>query len=213
VNRALVSFGVDAFAELLEISRPGFTEYADRHGYELHTRPPSMLLRPPSWHKITSLLDILDDYDEALWIDCDCVIVNPDQDIADEIPAEAWHAITRHHTPEGEVPSVGVWYLRQPMQPVLEAVWRLTRYTNHRWWEQAAVQQLLGYTPEHLPVRQEKTTDLSERTHWLGTEWNALALPGFEVERDARIVHCAPGHPVHRRADLMEQLAAAPKGA
>jgi glycosyl transferase family (putative galactosyltransferase) len=209
MNRALVSFGVGDFAELLEISRPGLEAYADRHGYELHTRSPSMLLRPASWHKITSLLDLLEDYDEAVWVDCDCVIMEPGWDIADEVPDWAWHAITRHHTPEGEVPSCGVWYLRQPMQPVLEAIWRLTRYLNHRWWEQAALQQLLGYTPEHLPVHQDHQTELSDRTYWLDVEWNALAFPDRIPEPGTRIAHCAPGHPVWRRADLMRQLAAA----
>jgi len=165
-----------------------------------------MLLRPPSWHKIISLLDALEDYDEALWVDCDVVLVDTSWDLADDIPTDAWQGITRHRTGEGEVPSCGVWYVRQPMQPVLEAIWRLSRYEHHRWWEQAALQELLGYTPEHLPVHQDHETELSRHTHWLSLEWNALALPGQPLDPLPRFAHCAPGHPPHTRAALMREL-------
>jgi len=104
-NRALISFGTGQFADLLEIAVPGMHDYACLHGYDLITRPPSMLLRPPSWHKITALLDALEDYEEALWIDCDVVLVDTSWDLADEIPPEAWQGITRHQTGEGEIPS------------------------------------------------------------------------------------------------------------
>jgi hypothetical protein len=205
-DRALVSFGTGDFAELLKISVPGLHDYACLHGYDLITRPPSMLLRPPSWHKITSLLDALEEYEEALWVDCDVVVVDPAWDLADDIPDQAWQGITRHQTGEGEVPSAGVWYVRQQMQPVLEAIWRLSKYTDHRWWEQAALQQLLGYTPEHLPVHQETETELSRHTYWLSLEWNALYLPGQEPDPLPRFAHVAPGYPPHIRAALMRQL-------
>jgi hypothetical protein len=206
VNRALVSFAAGDFEPLLEIARPRFAQYADRHRYELITKPPALLLRPASWHKISVLLDVLEDYDEALWVDCDVVIVDASADLAGEVPAEAWQAITRHATAEGEVPSAGVWYLRQSMQPVLEAIWRLERYRHHRWWEQAALQKLLGYTPDRLPVRLERETDLYRRTHWLDNHWNALAFPGAEPDPRTRIAHAAPGSPVDVRARLMQDL-------
>jgi hypothetical protein len=207
-DRALVSFGTGDMAELLEITAPGLHAYARRHGYDLITRPPSMLLRPASWHKVTSLLDALEEYDEALWVDCDVVVLDTTWDLADDIPAWAWQGITRHQTPEGDVPSAGVWYVRQPMQPVLEAVWRLSKYEHHRWWEQAALQDLLGYTPEHLPVHQDHPTELSDRTFWLSLEWNALALPGNVLDPLPRFAHVAPGSPPPVRAQMMRDLLA-----
>ena len=206
MNRALVTFGVAGFEDLLKLAEPGLADYADRHGYTLHTQAPASLHRPPSWHKITVLLAALELYDEALWIDCDTVIVDPSVDLADEIPPAAWQAITVHHTPEGEVPSAGVWYVRQPAQPVLEAIWRLDQYLHFKWWEQGALQELLGYTPKELPVRLAEPTDVYRHTHWLGLEWNALALPGHNLDPDARIVHCAPGNPIPVRAQLMQHL-------
>jgi hypothetical protein len=213
VTRALVTFGVTGMEELLELAQPGLREYADRHGYTLLTEPPLALTRPPSWHKITVLLEALDEYDEALWVDCDVMIADSTLDLADEIPAESWQAITAHHTPEGEVPSAGVWYLRQPMQPVLEAIWRLDGYLHFKWWEQGALQELLGYTPHELPVHLERETELYRRTHWLGLEWHTLGFPGRPLDPGARVVHCAPGNPISVRAQLMRDLTPALKGA
>jgi hypothetical protein len=215
VSRALVTFAVTGFEPLLEIARPGFEEYADLHGYTLVADPPA-LERPPSWHKITCLLAALDEYEEALWVDCDVVVLDPELDLADEIPPGAWQAITVHHTPEGEVPSAGVWYVRQPLQPVLEAIWRHDEYLHHRWWEQAALQHLLGYTPNLLPVRLDRPTEVYYRTHWLGLEWNALGFPGRDPDPpDARFVHAAPGASIQTRAQLMHDLTKQPvtKGA
>jgi PAS domain-containing protein len=207
-DRALVTFGVTGFQELLELALPGMREYADRHGYTLLHEPPLALTRPPSWHKITALLEALDEYEEALWLDCDVVIVDGSHDLADEIPAGAWQAITLHQTGEGDVPSAGVWYLRQGMQPVLEAIWRLDRHLHHRWWEQAALQELLGYTPDRLPVTRETETDLYRRTHWLDQdEWNRLYFGPGDLA-GARFLHVGPGHPPGHRAQLMRELTA-----
>jgi hypothetical protein len=207
MNRALVTFGATGFQELLEIALPGFRDYADRHGYTLLTEAPPELSRPPSWHKITVLLWALEEYDEALWVDCDVIMAERDRDLADEIPPEAWQAITVHHTPEGEVPSAGVWYVRQSMQPVLEAIWRLDGYLHFKWWEQGALQELLGYTPNEVPVHQDHETELYRRTHWLGLEWNALYFGARDLDGD-RFLHCGPGAPASHRAHLMRELTA-----
>jgi len=206
-ERALVTFGVTGFGELLELALPGFQAYADQHGYTLITELPGALTRPPSWHKIPALLWALEEFEEALWIDCDVVIVDGSRDLATEIPTEAWQGITLHHTGEGDVPSAGVWYCRQAMQPVLEAIWRMDRHLHHRWWEQAALQELLGFTPDRLPVVQESETELYRRTYWLETAWNELYLGPRELG-GARFLHVGPGSPPGARAGLMRELTA-----
>jgi hypothetical protein len=173
VSRALVTFATGDFGALFTLTRPTFRSYADQHGYHLHDDPPGMLLRPPSWMKVARLLDALAWHDEALWIDADVAIVDESRDIADEVPADAWQALVRHHTPDGEVPNCGVWYVRAPMRPVLEQVWRMDRYLDHPWWEQAALLDLLGYRHETRPVELDAPSPLYERTHWLGLEWNS----------------------------------------
>lgn len=208
MNRAIVTFATGDFDELLEIAWPGFRSYADRHGYDLIDEPPSVLTRPASWGKISRLLSVLDaGYDEVVWIDCDCVILDDSTDLADEVGPTALHAITLHETPDGSVPSCGVWLVRPGMKVWLEAIWRQTRYLNHPWWEQAALHHVLGYGGS--PVARVLPSALYDRTHWLGNEWNALRLEvpfGPELP-DPRIVHAAPGSRVAVRAAFMRDLA------
>jgi hypothetical protein len=201
MSRALVTFAVGAdYQELLELARPGFREYAELHGYDLHTTPPATSSRAPSWRKVPRLLHLLDTYDEVLWVDCDVVIVDPSWDLADDVPDQDWQALVAHHTPDGEIPNCGVWYLRPPMQPVLEQMWRMDQYTSHIWWEQAALLELLGYHGH--PVRLEHPTELYARTCWLDLEWNS------HEERDRqpqpRFAHATCG-PVQWRLGVMRQ--------
>jgi hypothetical protein len=207
MNRALVTFAVgEPFEELLDLALPGMAAYAIRHGYDVVTDPPRMLTRPPSWGKVTRLLQLLDEYDELLWIDCDVLVLDDTRDLADEMTPDAWHGITLHRTVEGDVPSCGVWLVRQPMQPVLEAIWRLDRYCFHPWWEQAALHDLLGYGGR--PVDRIKDTELYERTCWLDVRWNALRLqyPQGPEDDDARMVHVGPGSPPSVRAQMMRRI-------
>ena len=209
MKRALVTFGVGEHEELLELALPGFAEYADRHGYDLLTRPPRLLTRPASWGKLLVVLGAFDHgYEEVLWLDDDVLILDRSEDVADEVPEEAWHAITLLRTREGEIPSCGVWLCRPELRPALERMWSLTRYLHHPWWEQAALHDVLGYG--EMPVRLVRPTALLERTHWLRDEWNALRLEypdGPELE-DARFVHVGPGSRVAWRAQTMRKLTA-----
>jgi hypothetical protein len=218
VRKALVTFAVGTHTDLLDLSLPAMGRYADWHGYDLLVRPPMMVMRPPSWHKITAVLHALQTHQEVLWVDADVLIVDDSVDLADEVDEHAWHAITRHHTREGEVPSVGVWLVRQPMRPWLERAWTLTKYLHHRWWEQAAMLQLLGYRADPPPCRLVSPTELYLHTHWLGEEWNQLLLQypdGDEPLSPARFVHVGPGSPVDWRIQTMRELAslATAKGA
>lgn len=173
MSKALVTFAVGDHRQMLELSLPGFIDYAHRHDYEVWAFPPRIVGRPASWLKVAALLDALNHHEEALWLDCDVVIVDGSVDLADEVPEPAEQALVRHHTLDGEVPNAGVWFVRQSMRPALKRIWLMDRYLDHCWWEQAAVLDLLGYTPNRRPVELVEPSELYWRTHWLGLEWNS----------------------------------------
>lgn len=170
MTRALVTFAVGPHQELLDITLPSFQAFADRHGYDLLVGQPDPCERPPSWWKIPLLQDTLQAYDEVLWLDADIVIADTTEDLP--VPARAWQALVEHHTSDGEVPNLGVWYLRRPMRRILDAMWGADEYLWHCWWEQAAMLDLLGYQHEPRPCRQTTTSVLCRRTAFLGLEWN-----------------------------------------
>lgn len=173
MSRALVTFGTGPAADLLAVAEPTFREYADRHGYRLLIADEIPGDRPASWYKVPVMLQALREHDEVLWLDADVVILNDLLDLADQVPHGAWQALVAHHTPDGEVPNHGVWHARRELVPVLERIWRMTEYTHHPWWEQAAGCQLLGYDPWKRPMTRERETDLYHHTTFLGNEWNS----------------------------------------
>lgn len=173
IRRALITFATGEHEQLLEVALPGFEAFADRHGYDLLIPEFDHLSREPSWLKLPAMVHALQEYGEVLWLDCDVVIVDGSEDPAVLIEPGKWQALVRHHTPDGEVPNCGVWLARRPMIPVLQAMWSAAHYLTHHWWEQAAMLDLLGYQHETRPCCLVVPTELYERTHWLGLEWNS----------------------------------------
>lgn len=199
--RALVTFGTGPAAELLEIARPSFEEFAERHGYELRIYEPERHeFWPWPWLKVACLEDALEGYDEALWVDSDIVIADPSDDLP--VGEDAWQALAVHHTQDGEVPNTGVWFCRQPMRAVLPRLWKMQAYRNHPWWEQGALLELLGYDSWARPTIFRGRTDLYDHTAFLGTEWNSH--PWDEAEHP-RFLHATMREP---RAEVMREWAA-----
>ena len=201
MRRALVTYASGSYAELLEIARPSFQAFCDRHGYDLIVAEFDEEPRPPSWMKIPALSEILTSgYDEALFVGSDIVIVDPSDDL--DVPGEAWQALVAHHTGDGEVPNADFWLVRKPMLPWLERIWRMTGYTNHGWWEQAALVELMGYRGR--PLHRAVASDLYERTHFLDLAWNVHRHDMRQPER-RRVMHATMWPD---RAQIMREWAA-----
>lgn len=170
-TKALVTLANgDEFQQLLQIALPSLEEFAGRHGYDLLVEPALESSRPPSWHKVPILLACLEQYEEALWVDADMVIVDPSEDL--DVPEDAWQALVRHYTGDGEVPNCGLWLVRQPMHDWLRRVWAQTSRMNHGWWEQSALMDLMGYRVDPRPSMVVSPTPLYDHTHWLDNGWN-----------------------------------------
>ncbi len=187
MSRALVTLAIGAHADLLDIALPSFEAFADTHGYDL-IQPDLFSERPISWWKVPALKAALAEYDEALWLDADTVIVDGSEDLV--VPEDAWQALVRHRTGDGDVPNCGVWFVRHPMIPVLDQLWAQTQRLNHGWWEQAAMMDMLGFRTEPRPAGLVHPSGLYERTHWLDRGWNSHMwdTPGAE---QIRIAHAS----------------------
>jgi hypothetical protein len=205
MRRALVTFATGEHERLLEVALPTMRRYADRHGYDLLADPPPPIRRPPSWLKIPLLQKALRSYDEVLWLDADLVVVDDRVDVADEIDVDSYHAMVRHHTADGEVPSCGVWLLRKPMLGWLARAWVKTEYLDHGWWEQAALLDLLGYEHRTRPCRHVRETSLYRHTHWLELEWNSHEQS--DRHPDPRFAHATAGG-LAWRLEVMRRYAA-----
>lgn len=199
MTRCLVTFAVGPYEELLEIALPGFERFAEKHSYELVVATPEPCERAPSWWKVPLLVDALDAYEEALWVDADMVVVDDSDDL--DVPEIAWEALVRHRTADGQVPNCGLWLVRRPMLPWLERIWAQTSRLEHGWWEQAALMDFLGYTVDERPARLAEQSTLYEHTEWLDPGWNVHRNDVSDLERP-RFMH-ATMHP-DRAATMRE---------
>jgi len=156
VKKVLTTFGTGPMAELLDVALPTFARYASTHGYDLFVPPVGDIEavgRHPSWAKVPLLLSSLKGgYEAALWIDADVIIRLHDRDILDELGESAMGMVVQN-TPDGAVPSCGVWCVRQGAIEFLESLWPLDGFLrSFCWWEQAAVIAALGGDPDAHPV-------------------------------------------------------------
>jgi hypothetical protein len=216
--KALCSIGSGLHEELLEISRPTFAAYAERHGYELITSAARDPRRPPAWTKVPMLREALESFELVLWIDADAVIVDGREDIAAELEPDRFLGLVRHG--ERQVPNTGVmlWRAGDLAFDLLDRTWKATRFIHHPWWENAALLDALGYDlpgtlepglrgrAHRLAARlrgreprqfaSSRASPFAAGTQFLPLEWNSVYLDRAE---SPRIVHCV-GVPVEQRA-------------
>lgn len=186
MNRAFVTLAVGPHEEFLDIARPSFEVFCDRHGYDLLEADSVACDRPPSWWKVPALLAALDEYDEAFFVGADVVIVDPTDDVP--IAPDSWQALVEHHTGDGTVPNADIWYVRRRMIPILEEMWALTHHIRHGWWEQAALVELMGYN-DLRPIERVRDTELYRRTTFLDAGWNMHLWDKQEFEGPPRFRH------------------------
>jgi hypothetical protein len=199
-SRVIASLGAGPQASLLALARRTIEPYAQRHGYELHLRTQTPDCgRPAPWAKIQILRQLVASYELVIWLDADLVIVDPREDIADELSKDKLLYLVEHRHRNWRMPNTGVMMLRGGQQSgeLLDSIWRQEHYIEHRWWENAAVCDLLGY--ELDPPRPARETRLLHQTKFISPRWNWIA--DARVRRP-RIRHF-PGYAVRTRRALM----------
>ena len=204
MRKALCSIGSGAYAKLLALSSRTFAAYAARHDYDLVLRHDADdASRHPAWSKVPLILQLLEEYDLVLWLDADAIIVELQIDIAAERRPDRWMYLARLRTCEGVVPNTGVWMVTscEEAKRFLRIVNAHEAYTNHKWWENAAVIDLLGYAFD--PLRPNTENQFTAGVEYLDHCWNSIAQ---DTAESPRIKHY-PGLPLcvreqHLRADL-----------
>jgi hypothetical protein len=93
------------------------------------------------------LQELLEEYDEALWLDDDVLIQDSRQEIREYIPSDASQAMVLEQMGHGCGPNTGVWYLRSCQESLnfLQEVWERGPIVGAHLNDQARVAHLLGF--------------------------------------------------------------------
>lgn len=215
-SRCIVTYAAGAHEELLDVSLPTYKAFAQRHGYDMLVGG-KMTDLPPAWNKVPLLLEALAQYTEAVWFDCDLVVVDPSEDFpamhSDSARGvytqDSVHSMVRHFEDNSEVPNSGVWRLTRAALPLLEKMLELEVFRDHGWWEQAALMTLMGYTVPPQGSEFPKTkcrcvypTRWHRDCQFMRVKWNSH--PNYRADCP-RIVHCSYPHML-QRIEVMRAL-------
>ena len=200
MSKVIASLGAGAQSRLLTLASRSFRRYARRHGYQLElSREVLDAGRPAPWSKIVLLKRLAETHEVILWLDADLVVVDSSCDIESELePGKALYLV-EHRTREGRMPNSGVMLMRGGTETIafLDEVYAQEDLVEHRWWENAAICRLLGYTLD--PVGPGAQTPLLARTKLISPRWNSI--PDAPAAKP-RIRHY-PGYSLKARALLM----------
>jgi hypothetical protein len=207
VNRkVLCTAAFGRHVELLDVTGPALERYADAHGYELLVQRERLARgRPAAWDKVVLLHALLAERDLVVWIDCDALVLDGAPDIADALEADSFLHLVEHRSAHGRIPNTGVLALRSGERATqfLDRVWEQRRFVEHRWWENAAVNHLLGYR-HVLGSRRLMPSQWRRGIGFLDRKWNSIP---DDPSPQPHIVHF-PGIPIDDRLRELNRYAA-----
>lgn len=175
----------DEFLAIRQITWPRLRAYAEKHGMDFHQDDlPRRNDRPSSWKKLVLIAHGLSLYDTVIWVDADVYVLNFLDDIMAGVPDDAWQAMARHQTNEGDVPNAGVWIVRRQMLAYIMAAAMSDNLINHPWWEQAAIHSMMGFEFGENGNVHVRDTPLYQNTHWLDESFNVCRFTPRETKQN-----------------------------
>lgn len=234
MRRCLVSFGFGLHAEMLGLAKPGFSDYAGRHGLNTFfptareidrlSKRPGWSDRPESWWKIPVWEHLFDSgFDEIFWVDADCLIVDPTENIFDGFPADKLLQSVRHQPgPDApSIPCLGVCLIRNlpETRSLLSLTWDQTDLIRHAWWEQTAFCRFglddnshltrhgVATLPDDHAGRRAKFWEQCD--YGMDYRWSPHVNDSRGIPGDAKLIHftCFPDRAGEMRRVLSEKRA------
>lgn len=138
------------FEKIGNLSVIGMKKYAKKYGFDFKIYNEIKSNRPPAWNKILIAQKLLEDkkkYDFVYWIDSDTLFFRFDEDIRKEIEPDKDFYLVKTDYLGFDIPLTGAFLIRNSewSKKFLKDVWNLKKYLHHNWWENAAVDELLGF--------------------------------------------------------------------
>jgi hypothetical protein len=206
-RRALATVAIGAHGELLTLSFPSLTRFAETHGYQLEVCTRSLdVTKPPAWTKLLFIIDLMNRYEEIFWIDSDAIFLETSKDIYDEVDPNSELSWVYHEYENQRHPNTGVMYIR-----VNDNTKKLFQTANlqhdletHPWWDQAALMRVMGIQTSDIKISEGITTEkLKIKEQELSLSWNSIR----QNSSSSPIIRHFAGEPFWIRKFLMAEYA------
>jgi hypothetical protein len=206
----------DAYRDMGALCAATLRAYADRHGMDCRVVTDMDSGRPPAWNKIPVIRNMMEQGCEfVLWVDTDAQFIRFDDDVRSLIKPDKHLYLASHHAyvvpmpgmvVRLDVPNSGVMLLRNHpwTHALLDAIWAKDEYLTHKWWENAALIDLMGYRRLlDKTARNEPDQAVMRHVEWLDWNWNST--PGASVGKNPIINHYTRQTNYATRLDAMRR--------
>jgi hypothetical protein len=199
----------NAFQGIGEYAGMSMHLYGVIHNISVRVDPnASVSDRPTPWHRVKLIQQLFNEgYDIVIWMDADAIITRYDCDIRSLLKPDKDLYLVQHDNigEDGPVPNTGFMILKNTdwSKSLLQEIWNKEEYINHKWWENAALIDILGY--KHLlgGVR-SFDNEMLAKVEFISSEWNYV--PMREVVAKPIINHFA-GFTREERLKLLSKSA------
>lgn len=183
--------------------------YAAAFGLKARVNANPILDRPISWHRVTFIPELFDEgFEYVVWIDADALFIDFTQDVRSLLKVRKDLYLVQHlETGErGPVPNTGFMVIRNSewSRRLFRSIWQLDKYLHHKWWESAALIDLLGYR-HLLGGEYQPNQEMLQHIEFIEEKWNYIPRTNVNVRRPV-IKHFAARSTEERRV-LMQQSA------
>ena len=145
MKKVLATFNSESYQELADITIPLKQRYAEKWEYDFHSRVFDGNMERIGWYRFVEILNLLENYDEVFWLDCDAVIMNSAKR-ADIITGDLICTADLHGLNTGVMIARSVPIVKQLFW-VITGGYGIEHFGNHPWGEQAALIHLLSMPP------------------------------------------------------------------
>ncbi|TGA98716.1 DUF273 domain-containing protein [Sporolactobacillus shoreae] len=207
-DTVICSLAIGEHQNLLNLMKPTVDLYANTHGFDTVFVTYPLTNRPVAWDKVVLIRKLLDDYSLVIWMDADTMIVNPRQNIKDDLDSNYDMHLCTHKGVEPCCPNTGVWVVKKTARSIqiLEDIWNQTDYIPNHPWEQGALFKLLGYPNPRDFFYYVGPTEYTHCIKTLDIKYNSMMSWGGFLGASSNPVivhHC--GVPLEERLTSMQE--------
>lgn len=143
-------------------------------------------------NKIFLMANLLKYYEIVMWMDSDTIIVNPKEDIRDELNSDHLVYMASYFGRSPLFPNSGVIVAKQHPKTIeiLDAVWNHKRRSGE-WWDQQAFLKLLGYKNKNIKIIDyQGPTEYTPLIGNLHVKWNSRPNRKDVAKSPIIVHHC-----------------------
>ena len=233
MKKVLITCGADpeeitGYYQLFKLAEPTFQSYADRWGFEyrsiwfhdIHAEkwPGIISGREPRWKhnqertapyylKIPAVAEMLEEYDLVFYMDSDCCILDDRRNIEDALPEGK--ELGFNDLGYGPFASVSLTRRSDLTRKFWRGVWDCEAWRTCKWYDNAGVQSLLGYTTDTEPMVKICDTEYTPIFQKIGEEWIAEGKDNPGVPEAGRVIfHLSYGQTAYWKIENMSRALA-----